>query len=139
VKGSVVGTVAVFALVIPALVTVAVMASAYWHAVYLGPLLLVQIVLGGLPGGYLLGLPPALMTGLAAVWLSPRVGRAWLWAVLAAAGGAVFAVAAAFFLDPDGGLAGPGTILRLLAPAAAVASLAAALICQWTRLRPRSP
>ena len=136
-RGSVPLTVLVFAMLGPALAAVLMTLGMHWQAVLAEPQVM-NMALMLMPSAYLLGLGPVILTGVAAVWLSPRVPRSWLWAVLVAVAGALCVGVAGALVDPFGQRLDPLGTFRLVGPPAAGAALLCALICMGLRLRPRS-
>ena len=135
-RGSVAATVAVFAAAAPGLGALLLTLMVLWRQMLVIPEFL-GMALMILAPAYLLGIGPALIVGLIAVWLSPRIASVWLWSIAVAAVGAVLAVAVVVFFDPTGGALSLWGSTRLAGPPSALAFLICALLCQATGLRPR--
>jgi len=89
----------------------------------------------GLLFGYIIGLPAALITGVAAAWLSPRMANGWLWLLASTAIGGAAAGVMAPFIQFGGGKLSTLEQVTLMGGSGAFAALVCGLIC--LRLRPR--
>jgi hypothetical protein len=74
-----IATVAVFALIGPPLAGVLGTLVMLWPAIVVMPEV-AFMASSGVVFGYVVGLPPALLSGLFGAWISPRMGNGWLWA-----------------------------------------------------------
>lgn len=133
--GSGAGTAAVFALLGPPLAGLMVSVSILWAQILAMPEVAL-LTLWAIPLGYLLGVVPALLTGLAAVWLSPRIANGWVWSLASALTGAVFSGVAGPVVGFGGDAFSPLEQVRLFASAGAASSLLCAAIC--LKFRPRA-
>lgn len=135
-RGSIPATVAIFALAGPALATVVLVPMALWRQIMAAPEFLGMIPML-LPTAYLVGLAPALLTGVIATALSRRIANPWIWMGLTALAGAALVVVAAIVLDPTGGALNLFGTARLAGIPSAVAFLLCGLACWGLKLRPR--
>lgn len=134
-RGSIPGTVAVFALAAPGIATVVLVAIVLGRQMAVIPEFIGMIPMM-LPTAYLMGVVPGLLTGLAAVALSRRIANLWVWAVLTTLIGTVLAVFAVLAFDPTRGALSLLGTLRLAGPPSVAAFLACALACAKFRPRP---
>jgi len=130
-----IATVAVFTLLAPPLAGVLGTLAMLWRAILIMPEV-AFMASSGVLFGYVVGIPPALLTGLSAAWVSPRMTNGWLWAgAVALIGAALSATAGPLFGFGSGALTLMQQV-KLFAGCGGAAALMSALAC--LRFRPRS-
>lgn len=135
-KHSAPATVAIFAMVGPAVASVTAAIWIGWNEIAAMPELALLLVMWSLPAGYLLGFAPALITGLIAVWLSRRIANGWIWAGAMTFIGATLSAVAGPLFDFGSGALSLVQQARLFAGCGAAATLVCSLIC--VKFRPRA-
>lgn len=90
----------------------------------------------GLLFGYIIGMPAALITGIAAAWLSPRLRSGALWVLICTAIGGAISGAMAPFIQFGGGKLSTLEQVAMMGAGGAAAALACALACLMFRPRP---
>jgi hypothetical protein len=132
--GSRIATVAVFALVGPPVAGVIVTFAVAWREILEMPELALMAI-WGVPLGYLIGIIPALLTGLAAMALSPRLANGWSWAGAATLIGAAVSGASGPLVNFGGEMFSTAQQVAIFAAGGSGASLLCSLIC--LRFRPK--
>lgn len=133
--GGRIATVAVFTLVAPPLAGVLGTLAMLWEAILVMPEV-AFMALSGVLFGYVVGVPPALLSGLFGAWISPRLGNGWIWTGACALMAGVLSAALSPLIQFGGGRLSPFGQVSLPAGSGAAAALVCALICFSFRPRP---
>jgi len=129
-----IATVAVFTVIAPPLAGVLGTLAMLWQAILAMPEV-AFMALSGVLFGYVVGVPPALLGGLFAAWISPRLSNGWVWAGACALVAGLLSAAMSLLIQIGGGKLSPFEQAVLMGGSGVVAALICALIC--LRFRPR--
>ena len=129
-----IATVAVFTVVAPPLAGVLGTLAMLWQAILAMPEV-AFIALSGVLFGYVVGVPPALLAGLFAAWISPRLTNGWVWSGACALVAGMLSAAMSLLIQVGGGKLSPFEQAVLMGGSGVVAALICALIC--FRFRPK--